>query len=64
MKLSDIEQQVLKLRNSGLSLQEVARVMGWKGREKVRQVEARARRKAIYLTRAREGLHSLRRLFG
>jgi DNA-directed RNA polymerase sigma subunit (sigma70/sigma32) len=47
MKLSKIETQVLSFRDSGHSLEETARIMGWKGRERVRQVEARARRKIL-----------------
>lgn len=43
--LSNIEVKVLSLRDSGHSIEETARIMGWKGRERVRQVEARARRK-------------------
>lgn len=43
--LTEIERQILRLRRSGLSLTEVARTMGWTGKERVRQVEARTRRK-------------------
>lgn len=44
--LTENEKRVLDLRDSGFSLREIARIMGWKGQERVRQIEARARRKS------------------
>ncbi len=42
-RMKETEERVIELRNSGKTFQEIAGEMGWKSRERARQIDARAR---------------------